>query len=284
MRISCVLRTMSATTPATVLRPTLERVEELRTSLAEISARVQQAAPANATTGRQPTLVAVSKYKPASDILACYEDGQRDFGENYVQELVDKAAQLPADIRWHFIGTFQTNKSKILASIPNLYAVQTVGSAKGADALNKQLTSRTTPLNVLLQVNTSGEDVKSGLAPLTSPVPADAELVHLARHIVSSCPHLHLQGLMTIGSLTESLDSKEKPNEDFEKLKQTRDLLEEALAPEKGQWGEGGRLLLSMGMSSDFEAALRTGSDIVRVGTGIFGGRPKKEEVKSATS
>jgi len=281
MRLFRVLCTMSATTHAAVLRPTPERAGELRTSLAEIRARVQQASSA----GKQPTLVAVSKYKPASDILACYEDGQRDFGENYVQELVDKAAQLPADIRWHFIGTFQTNKSKILASIPNLYAVQTVGSVKGADALNKQLTSRTTPLNVLLQVNTSGEDVKSGLAPLTSsPVPADAELVRLARHIVSSCPHLHLQGLMTIGSLTESLDSREKPNEDFEKLKQTRDILEEALTQEKGQWGEGGRLLLSMGMSSDFEAALRTGSDIVRVGTGIFGGRPKKEEVKSATS
>ncbi|KZT67412.1 hypothetical protein DAEQUDRAFT_729049 [Daedalea quercina L-15889] len=266
------------------VRPTQERVEELRTSLAEIRARVQQAASANASGGRQPTLVAVSKYKPASDILACYENGQRDFGENYVQELVDKAQQLPADIRWHFIGTFQTNKSKILASIPNLYALQTVGSAKGADALNKQLISRTTtPLNVLLQVNTSGEDVKSGLPPLTSsPAPPDAELVQLARHIISSCPHLHLQGLMTIGSLTESLSSVEKPNEDFEKLKQTRDVLEEALAPEKGKWGEDGRLLLSMGMSSDFEAALRTGSDIVRVGTGIFGSRPKKEEVKNA--
>ena len=89
---------------------------------------------------------------------------------------------------------------------------------------------------------------------------------------------------MTIGSLTESLHSTEKPNEDFEKLKQTREVLEEALAAEKGKWGEDGGLLLSMGMSSDFEAALRTGSDVVRVGTGIFGSRPKKEEVKSEAS
>lgn len=170
-------------------------------------------------------------------------------------------------------------------AIPNLYAVQTVGSVKGADALDKQLTTRTTPLNVLLQVNTSGEDAKSGLPPLTSsPAPPESELVQLAKHIITSCPHLHLQGLMTIGSLAESLHSTEKPNEDFEKLKQTREVLEEALAAEKGKWGEDGGLLLSMGMSSDFEAALRTGSDIVRVGTGIFGSRPKKEEVKAGAS
>ena len=92
MRLSRVLLArMSAVTP--VARPAAERAEELRTSLAEIRARVQQAASQSAR-GRQPTLVAVSKYKPASDILECYEDGQRDFGENYVQELVDKAEQV----------------------------------------------------------------------------------------------------------------------------------------------------------------------------------------------
>lgn len=170
-------------------------------------------------------------------------------------------------------------------AIPNLYAVQTVSSVKGADALNKQLDTRTAPLNVLLQVNTSGEDAKSGLPPLTSaPAPPESELVQVAKHVIASCPNLHLQGLMTIGSLAESLNATEKPNEDFEKLKQTRDILEEALAAEKGKWGEDGALLLSMGMSSDFEAALTTGSDIVRVGTGIFGSRPKKEEVKAGAS
>ncbi|TFY74800.1 hypothetical protein EWM64_g9211, partial [Hericium alpestre] len=147
-------------------RPTSpERTAELVESLAEIRARVQ----AHAAPGKTPTLVAVSKYKPAADILACYDAGQRDFGENYVQELVDKAAQLPADIRWHFIGTLQSNKCKILVSIPNIHAIQSVTSAKAASALDKALPpTRTEPLRIFLQVNTSGEEAKSGLPPPTA--------------------------------------------------------------------------------------------------------------------
>jgi len=165
-----------------------------------------------------------------------------------------------------------------------------VTSIKAATALNKALPSdRTSSLNVLLQVNTSGEDNKSGLSPLSdalSQTGSEAEIIQVARHIITECPRLHLQGLMTIGSLAESLASAEKPNEDFERLKTTRDLLQESLnkagfQADGGKWGEDGRLLLSMGMSSDFEAALKSGSDIVRVGTGIFGSRPKKGEVGS---
>jgi uncharacterized pyridoxal phosphate-containing UPF0001 family protein len=110
----------------------------------------------------------------------------------------------------------------------------------------------------------------------------------LALQILNDCPRLHLQGLMTIGSLAESMDH-DKPNQDFETLKQTRGALHEALMQAKtdgkfsngrGWGGEDGQLMLSMGMSSDFEDALKAGSDIVRVGTGIFGARPKKEEAK----
>ena len=115
---------------------------------------------------------------------------------------------------------------------------------------------------------------------------ASAELTQLARFILAECPRLHLQGLMTIGSLTESLSSSAKLNEGFERLVQTRDLLQAELAKEfpqdGGNWGVEGRLMLSMGMSSDFEAALKAGSDIVRVGTGIFGSRPKKGEATTA--
>jgi PLP dependent protein len=184
---------------------------------------------------------------------------------------------------------------------PNLHTVQTLTSAKTASALDKHLPPSRPPLNVFLQVNTSGEDSKSGLSPLSSSssssspssqANADAELVALARHVVSACPRLRLQGLMTIGSLGESLGSNERgANEDFERLRETRDVLQGVLAAEFGvggreegsgkcRWGEEeegeGRLLLSMGMSSDFEAALGAGSDVVRVGTGIFGARPKK--------
>ncbi|KAJ6561767.1 hypothetical protein B0H19DRAFT_943054 [Mycena capillaripes] len=255
------------------------RSAEILESLTEIRSRVKLAAgPSNSA-----TLVAVSKYKPASDIQACFADGQLDFGENYVQELEDKAKVLPAEIRWHFIGTLQSNKAKVLAAIPNLYSIQTLTSTKAATALNKALpTDRTTPLNVLIQINTSGEDSKSGLSLInTEADPSDAAVVQLARHIITECPRLRLQGLMTIGALEQSLNAGDE-NADFERLKATRDDLARVLTDDFGteKWGAegtpGGRLLLSMGMSSDFEAALKAGSDIVRVGTGIFGARAKK--------
>ncbi|KAJ7683670.1 proline synthetase associated protein [Mycena rosella] len=253
------------------------RNAEILESLAEVRARVKLVAPNSAT------LVAVSKYKPASDIQACFDDGQLDFGENYVQELEDKAKMLPVEIRWHFIGTLQSNKAKVLAAIPNLYSIQTLTSTKAATALNKSLPpERTSRLNILIQINTSGEDSKSGLDPLdASASDADAEATQLARHIITACPRLRLQGLMTIGALEQSLTAGDE-NADFERLKRTRDALAKLLAEEFGadgeRWGaEGtGRLLLSMGMSSDFEAALKAGSEIVRVGTGIFGARAKK--------
>ena len=215
--------------------------------------------------------------------------------------------QLPADIRWHFIGTLQSNKAKTLVcrchqfislltkasnthkspAIPNLFSVQTLGSVKAASALEKALPSdRISPLRVLLQVNTSGEDSKSGLPPLIPESISNlenSELVILAQHILTQCPKLRLEGLMTIGALELSLSASEtEKNADFERLKETGELLAEHLdsvyGEESRQWGEeqSGRLLLSMGMSSDFEAALKSGSDIIRVGTGIFGQREKK--------
>ncbi|KAJ4485224.1 hypothetical protein J3R30DRAFT_3283726 [Lentinula aciculospora] len=297
----------TTSTNSEIPKVTVERTAEIRESLAGIRARVAEAVGASSPTER-PKLVAVSKYKPSADILVCYEYGQKDFGENYVQELVDKAKELPLEIRWHFIGTLQSNKAKLLASIPNLHTVQTISSAKMANALHKALPSGRTPLNVLLQVNTSGEDAKSGLPPLTSLSPSSnrselSDLQQLAKHIVISCPNLHLQGLMTIGALDLSISANEtERNADFERLKETRDALEvwlqTELAPGRGseaidtnegsdrskcwRWGEesGGKLLLSMGMSSDFDAALKAGSDIVRVGTGIFGSRKTKDEIK----
>lgn len=170
--------------------------------------------------------------------------------------------------------------------IPNLHAIQTLTSIKAATALNKAIPpERTSPLNILIQINTSGEDSKSGL-PSLSPVNGDvaqSEVAQLARHVITACPRLRMQGLMTIGAIEQSLSGDE--NADFETLKQTRDVLTAFLVGEfgeegKGKWGseEGGSLLLSMGMSSDFEAALKAGSNIVRVGTGIFGTRRKKTD------
>ncbi|THG94843.1 hypothetical protein EW145_g8066 [Phellinidium pouzarii] len=275
--------------PETSDSATPERTADLAANLAEIRERVN-AASLSRKEEQVSLLVAVSKYKPAADVQVCYEQGQFDFGENYVQELVDKAKKLPQDIRWHFIGTLQSNKAKLLASIPNLYSMQTLASPKTADALNNALPEARLgrPLNVLLQVNTSGEASKAGLSPLSGSDPDDAssELVSLAKHVITRCPRLRLQGLMTIGSLAESLSGAEE-NVEAAMLRNTRDRLEQQLRdafPDhnsktgSSMWGDKGRLLLSMGMSSDFEAALRTGSDIVRIGTSIFGERHRKGE------
>lgn len=176
-----------------------------------------------------------------------------------------------------------SGKPNSIAAVPNLHSVQTLASVKAASALNKAISSdRSAPLRVLVQVNTSREENKSGLPPLCADTDvATSDLGQLVIHILKDCPRLRFEGLMTIGALEQSLNSSEtETNADFEKLKETRDRLEEYLVKEQtgSPWGHetSGNLVLSMGMSSDFEAALKAGSDIVRVGTGIFGQRPKK--------
>lgn len=156
------------------------------------------------------TLIAVSKLKPASDVRVLYDAGHRHFGENYVQELLTKAAELPSDIQWHFIGGLQSNKCKTLASsIPNLFAVETVDTLKKANELNKGRKTldgaRDGRLNVFIQINTSGEEDKSGVEP--------EKAADLASHIIQECDALSLYGVMTIGALATSREHGE--NQDF---------------------------------------------------------------------
>lgn len=173
------------------------------------------------------------------------------------------------------IGGLQTNKCKPLAEqVANLFCVSSVDAAKKADALEKgraALAEKQTleqKLRVLVQVNTSGEDSKSGVEP--------DEAVQLSRHIREKCPHLQLAGLMTIGAIARSQESTtpESVNEDFVALREVRDEVAEQLGVDKAE------LELSMGMSSDFEAAISQGSDEVRVGTTIFGDRPARKEAQ----
>ncbi|KIR98606.1 YggS family pyridoxal phosphate enzyme [Cryptococcus deuterogattii 2001/935-1] len=265
------------------LEYTHDRASDLKDNIAAVQQDVDHAA----GTGAKPRLVAVSKLKPASDIKALYDAGYRHFGENYIQEMVDKAAVLPDDIKWHFIGSLQSNKSKLAASVPNLFILETLSSIKVADLLQKSLPpSRSSKLNVYLQINTSGEDSKSGLSPLpsssssssnSSAEPKSTELIDLAVHVIEKCPGLKLLGIMTIGSWDASHDPT-KPNPDFECLKRTRAELAKVLA-EKGVPGAPteDELELSMGMSADFVQAIKEGSSSVRVGTRIFGDRPKKK-------
>ncbi|KAF0717908.1 Aste57867_2023 [Aphanomyces stellatus] len=211
---------------------------------------------ASSTWKQQCTLVAVSKTKPVVDIEEAYALDQRHFGENYIQELVEKAPLCPADIQWHFIGHLQSNKVKTLISgVPNLYMVESVDSIKLASKLDKAWaeTAAGRPLRVLVQVNTSGEAQKSGVAP--------ESCVELAQHIHTSCAHLQLSGLMTIGRFDDDTADC------FESLVRCRQQISAALAVEQGS------LDLSMGMSDDFELAIAHGSNFVRVGSTIFGSR-----------
>ena len=132
-----------------------------------------------------PRVVAVSKTKPASMVMEAYDCGQRHFGENYVQEIVQKAPELPKDIQWHYIGNLQTNKAKmLLKGVPHLFMLESVHSSKLANMLNKQILAlERDPLKVLVQVNVSGEDSKSGCTPETA--------VDLVKHIMENCPKLH---------------------------------------------------------------------------------------------
>ncbi|KAG8734321.1 hypothetical protein FRC11_006122 [Ceratobasidium sp. 423] len=254
------------------------RQEELAESLNEVRRKVHSAC-ANRVAQKAPVcLVAVSKYKPVSDIRACYDLDQLDFGENYVDELIQKASELPEPVRWHFIGSLQSNKCKKVAGVANLYCLHTLDSIKKADALQKALPlTRKEPLKVMIQINTSGEDSKSGLQPLSPENVDGSEVLALAHHVIKSCPALELYGLMTIGSYEASTSDEENP--DFQTLTRTKDVLQKSLQGDDqlGEaWGEGRSLALSMGMSTDFEGAIRAGSDVIRVGTGIFGSRPPK--------
>ncbi|KAI0193774.1 hypothetical protein EV127DRAFT_424176 [Xylaria flabelliformis] len=236
--------------------------------------------------GRNVRLVAVSKLKPANDILALVQpqpesgiEPQFHFGENYAQELAQKAELLPRNIRWHFIGGLQSGHCKNLAKIPNLWCVSSVDTLKKAQLLDRyrgeflsaftssSSSSSEVPekLNIHVQVNTSGETSKSGCAP-------GSETVELCR-AVKDAPNLHLLGLMTIGAIARSVaTTAENENEDFVTLKEQRDLVAKELGLDN--------LELSMGMSEDFEGAIAMGSDEVRVGSTIFGTRPSKADAK----
>ncbi|XP_012281556.1 pyridoxal phosphate homeostasis protein [Orussus abietinus] len=224
----------------------------------------------------EPRLVAVSKIKPAELVISAYEAGQRYFGENYVNELVDKANH-PAvlekckDIRWHFIGHLQKNKINKLLGTPNLYMIETVDNEKLATAIHgawpKFRAQDSARLKVMVQVNTSKEEDKNGCDVKDAP--------SLVKHVLENCTNLEFVGLMTIGMF--GYDHSKDPNPDFVALKQCKaDVCKELNLDPKS-------VELSMGMSNDYEHAVELGSSSVRVGTAIFGERPKKESQAQQT-
>jgi pyridoxal phosphate enzyme (YggS family) len=226
-------------------------VTQITDHLAQVRARVNSAALAASRAPEEITIVAVSKKQSIAAIEAAFRAGQRDFGENFVQEAVAKieAIELP-DIRWHFIGHIQSNKTKEIARL--FHWVHTVDRLKVARRLNEQRPHHAAPLNICIQVNLAEEPQKGGIAA------ADVgELAAALRPLT----RLRLRGLMTIPPATADADAC---RDLFNQLRRIRDDL----------LGDHFDLdTLSMGMSADLEIAVRCGSTMVRIGTAIFGSR-----------
>jgi pyridoxal phosphate enzyme (YggS family) len=196
------------------------------------------------------TLVAVSKLKPASDIEALYKLGQLDFGENYVQELLDKQAVLPATINWHFIGHLQSNKVKYIASFVHL--IHGVDSLKLLQEINKQALKNNRVIDCLLQVHIAKEDTKFGMD-----APELSDALEAAKHF----PNVNIRGLMGMASFSE----------DQELVASEFKYLHELFT--KHHFNLQANAVLSMGMSADYALAIRSGSNMLRIGSLLFGAR-----------
>ncbi len=219
-------------------------------NLAQIRARIHSIAKKHNINPDTTRLLAVSKTQPASALIEAYNAQQRDFGENYAQELEQKARALAhLDIIWHFIGPIQSNKTRVIAEYSHW--VHSIDRCKIAERLNKQRPSHLPPIQVCIQVNIDDEDSKSGIAP--------CELDALIE-CIRSLPNLHLRGLMAI-------PSKSDPAKAFRTLQE--------LAQQHHLH------TLSMGMSGDIEEAITAGSTIVRVGTAIFGARQPQQHTST---
>ncbi|MBB1474320.1 YggS family pyridoxal phosphate-dependent enzyme [Shewanella sp. SG41-3] len=222
-----------------------------RISIAQ--SRINQAAQNCSRSSAEISLLAVSKTKPISDIIAAYQAGQRLFGENYVQEGETKITALQADypdIEWHFIGPLQSNKSKIVSE--HFDWMHTLSRDKIAQRLHEQRPSNKPPLNVCIQVNISQEESKSGV---------NAEDVATLALTINSLSKLTLRGLMAIPTAT---NDEQIQQQEFAQLKQLFDQLKQQYPSVD---------TLSMGMSNDMDIAIANGSTMVRIGSAIFGER-----------
>jgi pyridoxal phosphate enzyme (YggS family) len=192
------------------------------------------------------SLVAVSKTKPISDLLEAYQAGQRIFGENKIQEMVSKWEQLPKDIQWHMIGHVQTNKVKYMA--PFVHTIHAVDRIKLLKEIQKQAEKNKRIINCLIQIRIAEEDTKFGLA---------ASELDAMLEAAASCSHVKIKGLMGMATFTSDTDQIQT---EFQKLAQLY---------QKNSEFE----VLSMGMSGDYPIAIEAGSNMIRVGSKLFGER-----------
>ena len=228
-------------------------MDTIEKRLQAVKSRIARACAAAGRDPRDIVLVAVSKTFPAAAVRAAHAAGQRDFGENHAQDAVAKIDALAdRDLVWHFIGPIQSNKTRTIAA--HFAWVHSIDRLKIAERLAAQRPGQLPPLQACIQVNVSGEATKSGVAPAEAPALARA---------VAALPRLQLRGLMAI---PEPTDDPALQHRRFESLRDLKDrLVAEGLALDT----------LSMGMSDDLETAIAAGATMVRVGTAIFGARPR---------
>ncbi len=225
----------------------------LAENLQQVNANIEKAC---AAVGRAPseiTLVAVSKTKPVSMLQEAYDAGARVFGENKVQEIMDKYDQLPSDIQWHMIGHLQRNKVKYI--IDKVAMIHSVDSLRLAQTIEQEAAKKDLVMPILLEVNVAEEDTKFGLK---------VEEVFPLLEQISSFSHIQVKGLMTIAPFVEN------PEENREVFRTLKKLSVDISAKNINNVTMS---VLSMGMTGDYQVAVQEGSTMVRVGTGIFGER-----------
>ena len=223
--------------------------------LEEVRQNIRNACERSGRKVEDVTLIAVSKTKPVPMLQEAYDAGARDFGENKVQEMLEKEPQLPSDIRWHMIGHLQKNiVRQVIDKAVLILSVDTVGLA---EQIEIEAVKRDLDVSILLEVNVAGEESKFGFAP---------EEVEEAAREIAKYPHVHIQGLMTIAPFVEN---SEENRGVFKKL------YELYVDMKRKNIDNVTMNVLSMGMTGDYQTAFEEGATMVRVGTGIFGTRAK---------
>lgn len=224
-----------------------------RENLKYVKNNIQKACDASGRSYDDVTLIAVSKTKPVSMLMEAYECGCREFGENKVQELIDKYEVMPKDIKWHMIGHLQRNKVKYIVGKTAL--IHSVDSLKLAQEISKEALKKQVQVSILLEVNVAGEDTKFGLKP--------EETEALVREI-ALLPGISIEGLMTIAPY---VNEPEQNRQYFEKLHQL------SVDIKLKNIDNVNMNVLSMGMTGDYMVAIEEGASFVRIGTGLFGER-----------
>lgn len=230
----------------------------LKENLYQVQENMKEACRRSGRAESDVTLIAVSKTKPLPMLEEVYSLGIRDFGENKVQELVDKAEQLPDDIRWHMIGHLQRNKVKYI--VDKVYMIHSVDSLRLAEEISKEAVKRGIIVNILIEVNVAGEESKFGVTPEDTP-----GLVQEISHL----PGILVRGLMTIAPFVENAEYNRIFFSALKKL--YVDITNKNIDNVRMDY-------LSMGMTGDYEVAIEEGASFVRVGTGIFGERSYQVE------